>query len=99
MQFMYSGRLNHFFLGIIAVSVNGSNNSEQIVSESKQIANNGTLPKFQFAFGQRANSTSGTAQPQIIEGTAVKAGTSVSNGGSATGLRHLNVTNQQGMYV
>ena len=97
MQFMYSGRLNHFFLGIIAVSVNGSNNSEQIVSESKQIANNGTLPKFQFAFGQRANSTSG-AQPQIIEGTAVaKAGTSTPNG---TGLqRQLNVTNPQGMYV
>ena len=41
-------------------------------SESKPApSNNGTLPKFQFAFGQSKATSGGAAQPQTIEAVEV----------------------------
>ena len=76
----------------VAAVTNVNGNPEPVSdSKSSSLANNGALPKFQFAFGQRATTTSssGSAQPQTAIETVASGGkqttTSVEvvNGGSA----------------
>ena len=62
----------------VAAAATNVNGNPEPVSDSKPLANNGALPKFQFAFGQRATTTSGGAQPQAIETAGGKQTTTTS---------------------
>ena len=86
----------------VAAATNVNGNPEPVSdSKSSSLANNGALPKFQFAFGQRATTTSGGAQPQAIETAGGKQTTTTSvevvngtSGGSVTAAAATGQTRQ-----